>query len=100
MLVAIRRRRRRMATKALTVAWRQGINITLSSVDPSTMFRYYAKDSFSPTNYNWGHWDNAEVTDALKKLRRASIRRRRRSCWQRRIARLSMKHLGCSSCMT
>src|ERR1700712_1921095 len=44
----------------------QGINISLSSVDPSTMFRYYAKDSFSPTNYNWGHWDNAEVTAMLK----------------------------------
>ncbi|MDR3529683.1 MAG: ABC transporter substrate-binding protein [Rhodopila sp.] len=45
----------------------QGINISLSSVDPSTMFRYYAKDSFSPTNYNWGHWDNEEVTALLKK---------------------------------
>jgi peptide/nickel transport system substrate-binding protein len=45
----------------------QGINISLSSVDPSTMFRYYAKDSFSPTNFNWGHWDNAEVTAMLKK---------------------------------
>ncbi len=44
----------------------QGINISLSSVDPSTMFRYYAKDSFSPTNYNWGHWDNAAVTADLK----------------------------------
>jgi len=44
-----------------------GINISLSSVDPSTMFRYYARDSFSPTNYNWGHWDNAEATDLLKK---------------------------------
>ncbi|MFL5251500.1 MAG: ABC transporter substrate-binding protein [Rhodopila sp.] len=44
----------------------QGINISLSSVDPSTMFRYYAKDSFSPTNYNWGHFDNQAVTDLLK----------------------------------
>ena len=25
------------------------------------MFRYYAIDSFSPTNYNWGHWSNAGV---------------------------------------
>lgn len=45
----------------------QGINISLSSVDPSTMFRYYAKDSFSPVNYNWGHWGNDEVTAMLKK---------------------------------
>jgi peptide/nickel transport system substrate-binding protein len=44
----------------------QGVNISLSWVDPSTMFRYYAKDSFSPVNYNWGHWDNAEATGLLK----------------------------------
>ena len=44
-----------------------GINISLSSVDPSTMFRYYAIDSFSPTNYNWGHWPNAEATALFKK---------------------------------
>ncbi len=31
------------------------------------MFRYYAKDSFSPINYNWGHWDNQEATDLLRK---------------------------------
>ncbi|WP_428491779.1 hypothetical protein [Rhodopila sp.] len=44
----------------------QGINISLSSVDPSSMFRYYAKDSFSPTTYNWGHSDDATVTAELK----------------------------------
>jgi peptide/nickel transport system substrate-binding protein len=61
MLVAIR-----SDPKATQSHGDQGINISLSSVDPSTMFRYYAKDSFSPTNYNWGHWDNAEVTAELK----------------------------------
>jgi peptide/nickel transport system substrate-binding protein len=45
----------------------QGVNISLSSVDPSTMFRYYAKDSWSPTNWNWGHFDDAFVTDMLRK---------------------------------
>ncbi|MBS0639445.1 MAG: ABC transporter substrate-binding protein [Proteobacteria bacterium] len=45
----------------------QGINISLSFTDPSSMFRYYASDSFSPTNYNWGHWDNAEATALLRK---------------------------------
>ncbi len=44
-----------------------GVNISLSSVDPSTMFRYYAIDSFSPTNFNWGHWANEEATALLKK---------------------------------
>ncbi len=44
-----------------------GINISLSFTDPSSMFRYYAKDSWSPVNYNWGHWDNQPATDLLKK---------------------------------
>jgi ABC-type transport system substrate-binding protein len=43
-----------------------GVNISLSSVDPSTMFRYYAIDSFSPTNFNWGHFANEEATALLK----------------------------------
>ena len=43
-----------------------GINISLSYTDPSSMFRYYAIDSFSPTNYNWGHWSNQEFTDLVK----------------------------------
>ncbi|HEX2943284.1 MAG TPA: ABC transporter substrate-binding protein [Rhodopila sp.] len=62
MLVAIR-----SDPKAAPSHGVQGINISLSSVDPSTMFRYYAKDSFSPTNYNWGHWDDPAVTALLKK---------------------------------
>jgi len=48
-----------------------GVNISLSYTDPSSMFRYYAKDSFSPTNYNWGHWDHAEVTELLRKAQAA-----------------------------
>ncbi len=44
-----------------------GINISLSYTDPSSMFRYYAKDSFSPVNYNWGHWDNDAATDLLRR---------------------------------
>ncbi len=44
-----------------------GINISLSYTDPSSMFRYYATDSFSPTNYNWGHWKHEECTALLRK---------------------------------
>jgi ABC-type transport system substrate-binding protein len=44
-----------------------GINISLSYTDPSSMFRYYAKESFSPVNYNWGHWDNEEASAMLRK---------------------------------
>ncbi len=44
-----------------------GVNISLSFTDPSSMFRYYATDSFAPTNYNWGHWKHEEATDLLRK---------------------------------
>ena len=44
-----------------------GINISLSYTDPSSMFRYYAQDSFSPVNYNWGHWDSPAATDLLRR---------------------------------
>jgi ABC-type transport system substrate-binding protein len=44
----------------------QGINISLSSIEPSTMFRYYSIDSFSPTNFNWGHFANEKVTALLR----------------------------------
>jgi ABC-type transport system substrate-binding protein len=43
-----------------------GINISLSYTDPSSMFRYYAIDSFSPTNYNWGHWKHEACTNLLR----------------------------------
>jgi ABC-type transport system substrate-binding protein len=62
MLVAVR-----SAPKAPQSHGDQGINISLSSVDPSTMFRYYAKDSWSPVNYNWGHFDDPAVTEMLQK---------------------------------
>jgi ABC-type transport system substrate-binding protein len=41
------------------------VNCSLSFTDPSSMFRYYATESFSPTNYNWGHWSNAEADKYL-----------------------------------
>ncbi|WP_428491777.1 hypothetical protein [Rhodopila sp.] len=28
---------------------------------------YYATDSYSPVNYNWGHWDNPAATDLLRR---------------------------------
>jgi peptide/nickel transport system substrate-binding protein len=42
-----------------------GVNISLSSVDPSTMFRYYDSASYSPTNFNWGHWSSPETDQLL-----------------------------------
>lgn len=62
MLVAIRN-----APNAAQSHGVDGINISLSYTDPSSMFRYYATDSWSPTNYNWGHWSNKEADALLKK---------------------------------
>jgi ABC-type transport system substrate-binding protein len=42
-----------------------GVNISLSSIEPSTMFRYYASPSYSPTNFNWAHWSTPEVDKLL-----------------------------------
>ena len=50
----------------LTAMVLTGSTSALSSVDPLTMFRYYAIDSFSPTNYNWGHFVSEEATALLK----------------------------------
>ena len=62
MLVAVRN-----APTAAQSHGDDGINISLSFTDPSSMFRYYASDSFSPTNYNWGHWASEEATALLRK---------------------------------
>ena len=43
-----------------------GVNISLSSVDPSTMFRYYCSDSFSPVNFNWGHFSDPRSDKLLR----------------------------------
>jgi len=43
-----------------------GVNISLSWVDPATMFRYYCSDSFSPTNFNWGHWSDPHADEMLR----------------------------------
>jgi ABC-type transport system substrate-binding protein len=67
MLVAIR-----SAPTAAQSHGVDGVNISLSYTDPSSMFRYYATDSFSPTNYNWGHWSNADA-DALLKQAQATF---------------------------
>ncbi len=43
-----------------------GVNISLSWVDPATMFRYYCRDSFSPTNFNWGHFSDPRSDQMLR----------------------------------
>ncbi|WP_216851010.1 ABC transporter substrate-binding protein [Acidisphaera sp. L21] len=43
-----------------------GVNCSLSYTDPSSMFRYYSTDSWSPVNWNWGHWSSPEADKLLK----------------------------------
>ena len=44
----------------------QGINISLSWVDPAAMFRYYDSKSYSPNGFNWGHWSDPRVDKLLE----------------------------------
>ena len=44
----------------------QGINVSLSWVDPASMFRYYDSKSFSPHGFNWGHWSDPKVDKLLE----------------------------------
>lgn len=62
MLVAIR-----SAPDAKASHGVDGVNCSLGYSDPSVMFRYYATASFSPTNWNWGHWSNKDADDLLTK---------------------------------
>jgi peptide/nickel transport system substrate-binding protein len=38
-----------------------GVNMSLGATDDSTMWRFFDSVSFSPKNYNWGHYKNPEV---------------------------------------
>ncbi len=43
----------------------QGVNISLSWVDPAAMFRYYDSKSFSPHGFNWGRWSLPKVDQLM-----------------------------------
>jgi ABC-type transport system substrate-binding protein len=42
-----------------------GVNMSLGYPDSGTLWRFYDSVSFSPTNYNWGHYKNPEVDKLL-----------------------------------
>jgi peptide/nickel transport system substrate-binding protein len=42
------------------------LNISLSYTDPSSMFRYWHRTSYSPTNQNWGHSSTPQLDDLLQ----------------------------------
>ena len=60
MLVAIRN-----APDASQSHGDDAVNISLGWADPSVMFRYYSTASFSPTNYNWGHFSDKRLDTLL-----------------------------------
>jgi ABC-type transport system substrate-binding protein len=43
------------------------INCSLSYIDPSSLYRYHHTASFSPANWNWGHFTNPKIDELLAK---------------------------------
>ena len=41
------------------------VNCSLSYIDPSSLYRYHRTASFSPANWNWGHFTNPPKIDEL-----------------------------------
>ena len=60
MLVAFR-----SATDAAPSHGVDGVNISLSYTDTSSMFRCYSTSSIAPRGWNWGHYKNQRVDDLL-----------------------------------
>jgi peptide/nickel transport system substrate-binding protein len=42
------------------------LNNSLGFADPTSMFRYFSKNSFSPNGINWGHYSDPRVEDLLR----------------------------------
>jgi peptide/nickel transport system substrate-binding protein len=62
MLVAMRSAPDAPASKGV-----DGVNCSLSYIDPSSLYRYHHTNSFSPANWNWGHFSDSRVDDLLIK---------------------------------
>ena len=77
-----------------------GINISLSSVDPSTMFRYYASDTSRPTASTGVISARRNPTSCCTRLRRPSTKRSKPNCSPARTASWWTRRRGCSSCTT
>ena len=62
MLVAMRSAPDAPASKGV-----DAVNCSLSYIDPSSLYRYHHTNSFSPANWNWGHFSDKRVDDLLIK---------------------------------
>jgi peptide/nickel transport system substrate-binding protein len=62
MLVAMRSAPDAPASKGI-----DAVNCSLSYTDPSSLYRYHHTSSFSPVNWNWGHFSDMRVDELLAK---------------------------------
>jgi ABC-type transport system substrate-binding protein len=62
MLVAMRSAPNAPAGKGV-----DAVNCSLSYIDPSSLYRYHHTNSFSPANWNWGHFSDKRVDELLVK---------------------------------
>ena len=60
MLVAVRNPPDAPAGKGV-----DAINCSLSYIDPSSLYRYHHHPSFSPANWNWGHFTNPKIDELM-----------------------------------
>jgi len=49
------------------------INCRLSYIDPSSLHRYHHTASFSPANWNWGHFTNPKIDELLAKAQETFV---------------------------
>jgi len=49
------------------------INCSLSYIDPSSLYRYHHTASFSPANWNWGHFTNPKIDELLAKAQETFV---------------------------
>ena len=68
MLVAIRSLPDAPAGKGV-----DAINCSLSYIDPSSLYRYHHTASFSPANWNWGHFSNPKIDELLAKAQETFV---------------------------
>ena len=45
----------------------------LSYIDPSSLYRYHHTASFSPANWNWGHFTNPKIDELLAKAQETFV---------------------------
>jgi peptide/nickel transport system substrate-binding protein len=76
------------------------LNISLSYISPSSMFRYWQRSSYSPTNQNCGHWSTPHLDDLLQQAQQTFDPRRATRFWRRHTHSSSMRRHGYGSSTT